>query len=156
MNRIVTLTGVAVAVVALIFISAPWFALRSLQAAARDGDVHALAELVDYDAVRSGLRAQLAPGPAVPPPNMWRDPVGALARAMEAPRTPRLDVDVYLTPIGLHAQIGDPQVFPPVRHWGPNRVRFAAGPRHETLLTFQRRGLLRWRLVQVRVLKRVA
>ena len=153
MSRIVTLAGVAVAVVALVFVTAPWFALRSLQAAARDGDVNALAELIDYGAVRSGLRAQFTPRPAVPPPNVWQDPVGALSWAMQASRTPTLELDGHLTPSGLHALIGEPQVFPPVRHWGPSRVRFAAGPRQETLVTFQRRGFVRWRLVQLRIPK---
>jgi Protein of unknown function (DUF2939) len=151
MGRTITLAGVTVAVVVLVFISAPWFALRGLQTAARDGDVHALAELIDFGAVRSGLRAQFTPGASVPPPKIWDDPVGALSRAMQAPRTPALEVDGYLTPRGLHALIGDPQAFPAVRHWGPNRVRFAVGARQETLLTFQRRGSLRWQLVQLRV-----
>lgn len=151
MNRIATLAGGAVALVVLAFVAAPWFALHGLQTAARDGDVHALAELIDYGAVRSGLRAQLEPGPSVPPPKIWEDPVGALARAMQAPQTPALEIDGHLTPGGLHALIGDPRAFPAVRHWGPNRVRFAAGPRQEALLTFQRRGWWRWQLVQLRI-----
>jgi hypothetical protein len=151
MNRITIFAGIVVAIVALVFVMAPWFALRGLQAAARDGDVHALAELIDYGAVRTGLQAEFTPLPSVPPPKIWEDPVGALSRAMQAPRTPASEVDRYLTPDGLHALIGDPQVLPAVRHWGPNRVRYAAGPRRETLVTFQRRGYLDWRLVQLHV-----
>lgn len=143
----VVATGVAVA---LAFLAAPWFALRGLQASARDGDVNGLAELIDYGAVRSGLRAQLAPAASTPAPTVWQDPVGAISRAMQAP-TPAADVDAHLTPRALHASIGDPELFPSVRHSGPNRVRFAVGPRDETLLTFQRRGLLSWRLVQLHV-----
>lgn len=149
MSRLGTLAVVALALLALAFLAAPWFALRALQAAARDGDVHALAELVDYGAVRAGLRVQLTSGPSVPPPRIWEDPVGAVARAVQAPRQP--DVDRYLTPSGLHALVGDPQGFPAVRHWGPNRVRFATRGRSGTLATFQRRGALSWRLVQLHV-----
>ena len=150
MNRTITTAGVAFVVAALVFAAPPWFALRNLQAAARDGDVDALAETIDFAAVRSGLRAQITAG-GPPPPKIWEDPVGAFSRAMQAPQTARLDVDRFLTPSGLHAVIGDPSVFPPVRHWGPNRVRFAAGPGRATLLTFQRRGIFRWRLVQLRL-----
>lgn len=154
MTRIIALAALAAAVVAIVFVAAPGFALRGLQAGARDGDVHALAELIDYGAVRTGLQAEFAPARAVPPPQLWQDPFGALSRAFEVPRAPPQDVDRFLTPSGLHALIGDPKFFPPVRHWGPNRVRFAAGPRQETLLTFQRRGFLTWRLVQLHVPKR--
>ena len=151
MSRTTTALVVAAAIAALAFLPAPWFALRNLQAAARDGDVDALAELIDYSAVRTGLRAQLTDAASVPPPSVWQDPVGALSRAMQAPRTPAAEMDRHLTPGGLHALIGDPRTFPAIRHWGPSRVRFAAGPRQSTLLTFQRRGFVQWRLVQLRL-----
>ena len=151
MSRITLVASGAAVALALIFLAAPWFALRGLQAAARDGDVHALAELIDYGAVRAGLRAQLAPASSVPAPRIWQDPVGAISRAIQAPPARPPDVDERLTPQGLHALIGDPQPIPAVRHWGPSRARFAVGPGRETLLTFQRRGLLQWRLVQLRV-----
>jgi hypothetical protein len=148
---LVTIVAVAAAVFALVFAAAPWFALRDLQAAARDGDVLALAELVDYDAVRTGLRAQLASGDAVPAPKLWEDPLGALAHVMRAPQAPAEEIDGFLAPPRLHALIGDPTPAPGLRYWGPARVRFAAGPRRATLLTFQRRGVFSWRLVQLRL-----
>jgi len=42
MSRMTTMASVACAVAALLFAAPPWFALRSLQTAARDGDVDAL------------------------------------------------------------------------------------------------------------------
>lgn len=150
-NRTTTVVSLVLAVAALLFLAAPWFALRNLQAAARDGDANALAELVDYDAVRWGLRSQLAPVSSVPPPKLWEDPLGALARSVHPPPTSARLVDGYLTPAGLHQLVGDPRSFPALRHWGPGRVRFAVGPGNATLVTFQRRGFLEWRLVQLRV-----
>jgi len=144
-----TILAAALAILAVLgFLSAPWFALSGLQAAARDGDVHALAELVDYGAVRAGLQAQLAPEPSAPAPKLWEDPVGAVARAMQPPQA-RANVERHLTAPGLHALAGDPEVFPSLRTWGPSRVRFAVGPQDRTLLTFHRQGLLRWRMVQL-------
>jgi hypothetical protein len=73
-----------------------------------------------------------------------------MRRAIEPlqPQPPALER--HLTPQGLHALVGDPALFPAVRHWGPNRVRFAAGPQTtRALLTFQRRGPLEWKLVQI-------
>lgn len=150
MKRFSTFAALVAVAVLLTFLAAPWFALRNVQAAARDGDVHALFELIDYDAVRAGLRAQLATASAVPAPKVWDDPLGALSRAMRTPPSPAQVVDARLTPAALHALIGDPQMLPKLRHWGPSRVRFAVGPRRETLLTLQRRGFVRWQVVQLR------
>ena len=150
MRRFLLTTLILAAVAALAFVSAPWFALRGVQSAARDGDVQALAELIDYPAVRAGLRAQATPQAAAPAPSPWQDPLGAMRRAIEPlqPQPPALER--HLTPDGLHALIGDPALFPAVRHWGPNRVRFACGRKSaRTLLTFQRRGWLQWKLVQL-------
>lgn len=101
---------------ALAFAAAPWFAFRALKANARDGDVAGLNELVDFRAVRASLRDQVrAPEPersaaeGAPAPDIWRDPVGAMRRALEplaeplAPLTappPRLEP--YLSPDGLY------------------------------------------------------
>lgn len=112
---------------ALAFASAPWFAFRALQAAARDGDAAALAELIDFRAVRASLRDQLraeqeaaeararaeaaARRPAnAPPPSIWQDPIGAMRRALEplAEQAPQIIrpappvVDGYLTPQAIH------------------------------------------------------
>jgi hypothetical protein len=132
---------------ALAFLSAPWFALRALQADARDGDVQGLTELIDYPAVRAGLRAQAGPGSGAPPPSLWADPVGAVRRALEPLQASQPSVERHLSTAGLQALAGPPQLFPTVVHWGPNRVRFATSAK--TQLTFQRRGIFRWKLVHI-------
>lgn len=135
---------------ALFVFSGPWFALRALQAAARDRDVQALAEIIDYPAVRAGLVTGVDPETLGPPPNVWQDPVGAVRRAIIPNRRPPAVVERRLSPEGLHALAGEPALFPKVRHWGPNRVRFAvATEAGETLFTFQRQGVFRWRLVHL-------
>ncbi|WP_309092574.1 DUF2939 domain-containing protein [Phenylobacterium sp.] len=139
-----------IAAAALIVFSGPWFALRALQSAARDRDVQALAEIIDYPAVRAGLVSGVDPETLGPAPNIWQDPVGAVRRAIIPNRRPPAVVERRLSPDGLHAIAGEPSLFPRVRHWGPNRVRFAvrtdAG---ESLFTFQRQGVFRWRLVHL-------
>jgi len=157
---------------ALAFAAAPFFAFRALKAAARDGDGQALAELVDYRAVRDGLRPQIAaqPAPAAPaPPDIWTDPIGAVRRAIEplAPAPPA--VEPYIASDGLYdlargyAPGKAPSAaakggFPKLRYWGPNRARFAVtapggGP---VVFSFQRRDLFTWKLVAVRVPDRPA
>lgn len=139
-----------VVVAALLVFSGPWFALRGVQSAARDRDVQALAEIIDYPAVRAGLVQGVNPEALRPAPNVWQDPVGAVRRAIIPNPRPSAVVERRLTPEGLHAVAGEPTLLPRVRHWGPNRVRFAvrtdAG---ETLFTFQRQGVFRWRLVHL-------
>lgn len=100
------------------FAAAPWFAYRALKANARDGDVAGLAELVDFRAVRTSLRDQVR-APELEPSadgtrpsaaqNVWRDPLGAMRRALEplaeplAPLTaPPARLEPYLTPEGLY------------------------------------------------------
>ncbi|WP_411287879.1 DUF2939 domain-containing protein [Phenylobacterium sp.] len=137
---------------ALTLVSAPWFAFRAVQSAARDGDVQALAELIDYPAVRAGLRTGASPESVGPAPDVWRDPMGAMRRALipQPPAPPSMER--HLTPQGLAAITGPPGLFPTVRHWGPNRVRFAhTSEEGESRFTFQRRGVLRWQLVHVGV-----
>ena len=147
MRRFWLVLSILAALAVLAFVSAPWFALRALQADARDGDVQGLAELIDYPAVRAGLRAQAGPEAAAAPPSVWSDPVGAVRRALEPLQAPEASVERQLAPAGLHALAGPPQLFPAVVHWGPNRVRFATPAKAQ--LTFQRRGLVRWKLVHI-------
>ena len=169
MRRLSTWILIAAALAALAFLAAPWFAFRALRANALDQDVQGLAELVDYPALRASLRPQLAAVPTAPapPPSVWRDPVGALRRAIE-PLTPAPpQVDRYMAPAGLYAlTVGErpppigtvPQPvarppFPGLRYWGFRRVRFAVRTRSDAgaavHFTFQRRGLYAWRLVHV-------
>src|SRR5687767_3586703 len=114
MRRLLPALAAAAALAALIFLLSPWFAFRGLAAAARDGDVQGLAELIDYPAVRAGLRAQAAPD-APPPPSVWTDPVGAVRRALEPPRASAPDVERHMSPRGLYALTGAPRPFPRVR-----------------------------------------
>jgi hypothetical protein len=152
---------------ALAFAAAPFFAFRALKAAARDGDGQALAELVDYPAVRQGLRPQMAarPVPAPAPPDIWSDPMGAVRRAIEPLTPPPPAVEPLLNAQGLYdltrgyrpgkapsAAPGDGG-FPKLRYWAPNRARFsvAAGAQQPVVFSFQRRDLFTWKLVQIRL-----
>lgn len=164
MPRVSTLLVLAAALFALAFVTAPWFAFRALREAASAQDAQALAELVDYPAVRASLKPQLteaaAPGP---PPDPWRDPIGALKRAIDPMRPAPPAVDRHLTPQGLHALTlaapgaapapGARPPFPTLDYWGFRRVRFAVHPKgapaREVTFTFQRRGLFTWKLTHV-------
>ncbi len=149
----------------LAFTLAPWFAFRALKANARDQDVAGLAQMVDVRAMRASLRDQVQapdrPGPqanGTPAAEIWRDPMGAMRRALEpltepleplAPTPARLEP--YLTPDGLYdltrgyapgsAPPEPPspeglagltaalsEPLPALRFWGIDRVRFAVHP----------------------------
>jgi hypothetical protein len=154
---------------ALVFATAPFFAFRAVKAAARDGDGQALAQLVDYPAVRQGLRQQVAAEPvsAPAPPDIWTDPIGAVKRAIEpvVPLPPA--VEPYLSAPGLYdlargyrpgkapADAGDGSM-PKLRYWDPNRVRIAVSAKDAkvpdaALFTFERRDFFTWKLVQIRL-----
>ena len=166
-RAIFRLIVVAIVGTALVFVAAPFFAFRAVKAAARDGDAHALAQLVDYPAVRQGLRPQVAaiPVTAPAPPDIWTDPIGAVRRAIE-PLTPAPPaVEPYLSASGLYdltrgfapgkAPAEARSSFPRLRYWDPNRARFAAAPRganageQAVVFTFERRELFTWKLVQI-------
>lgn len=164
MPRFSSLLAIAAALFALAFLTAPWFAFRALREAAAAQDAQALAELVDYPAVRASLRPQLTPtADPGPPPDPWRDPLGALKRAIDPIRPAPPAVDRHLTPQGLHALTmaapaspAAPEArppFPSLDYWGFRRVRFAVHPKdapaREVTLTFQRRGLFTWKLTHV-------
>jgi len=161
---------VAIVGTALAFVAAPFFAFRAVQAGARDGDGHALAQLVDYAAVRQGLRPQLAAKPvaAPPPPDIWTDPIGAVKRAIEPIAPTPLAIEPYLSAPGLYALSRGytPEAAPPgdegrklasLRYWDPNRARFLARPKgaqdpaQGVIFTFERRGPFAWKLVQIRL-----
>jgi hypothetical protein len=144
----------AVAVAAVCFVSAPYFAFRGLRAAAQYRDVAAVAQMVDFTAVRTALILELGPDPALvtaEPPSVWRDPLGAFRRALGPIAPPKAEptVDRYLTIDGLaaltrgyapgaappqpatppnlasRAQALVSQPMPQIRYWDPNRVRIA-------------------------------
>jgi len=181
-KRIWDLIVLAIFMFAAAFVSAPWFAFRALKAAAQYEDVQAISELVDFPAVRRGLTGQLmdaAPVAAAEPPSIWRDPLGAMKRAIEPIAPPEPRVDRYLTIAGLSAlmrgyapgaappAIAPTQTFgeqarafvlgpyPAIVYWDPNRARVAIrrpGPvKRSTVFTFQRRELFTWKLVHIRL-----
>jgi hypothetical protein len=164
MTRASSLLLIAVGLFALAFLAAPWFAFRALREAAAAEDAQALAELVDYRAVRASLKPQLTEVAApVAPPDPWRDPIGALKRVIEPLQPAPPAIDRHLTPDGLHAltmaapgSAPAPSARPPfpvLDYWGFRRVRFAVHPKgapaREVTLTFQRRGLFTWKLTHV-------
>lgn len=143
------------------FVFAPVFAFYALRSAAESRDVEGLAELVDYPAVRRSLQPQLVPA-RTPGPDVFEDPVGALKHAMEPFTAP--GADAYLQPEaldGLTRGEGRAAVkagvattaapAPRVRHWGPDRTRLGvpSDGGGETVFTFERRGLFKWKLVHL-------
>jgi hypothetical protein len=159
------------------YLGGPWLTFRSLRAAAVANDVQGLAQVIDYDATRAALRAELGDQAGkTPPPSLWQDPVGAIGRLLGQPLQP-LNVDLYMTPQaladlsnaaadrqprakgapwmagdllpGLHGSALD--------YWEPNRARIAVrGPAgqdrdHQVIFTFERRSLWRWKLVHLRL-----
>ena len=114
---------VIVALAAGLFCFGPVLAFYDIRSACQSQDVGALAELVDYDAVRASLRLQLLAGKdgvAAPAPNAINDPVGATGGALKtvadsvgkafddlihpdraAPPPPPIDANSYLTPRAL-------------------------------------------------------
>ena len=158
---------VAIIGTALAFAAAPFFAFRAVKAAARDGDGQALAQLVDYPAVRQGLRPQVTAKPvsAPAPPDFWTDPVGAVRRAIEPLTPPPPAVEPYLDAAGLYdltrgyapgKRPADAKArMVRLRFWGPNRARFAAmpatakSPDQAVIFSFERRDLFTWKLVQI-------
>lgn len=166
-RAIFRLIVIAIVGTALAFVAAPFFAFRAVKAAARDGDSHALAQLVDYPAVRQGLRPQVAaiPVSAPAPPDIWTDPIGAMRRVIEPLTPPPPAVEPYLSASGLYdltrgfapgkAPPDARSAFPRLRYWDPNRARFAAVPRggksseQAVIFTFERRDRFTWKLVQI-------
>jgi hypothetical protein len=169
---IFTLFLVAILVFVGIFFAAPWFAFRALHAAAAANDVQAMAELIDFNAVRTSLEAQVNPASAAPAPDFWHDPIGAMRHALQ-PLSPQHDNNAFLTPQAINTITtgsGPPKTTPgtfadtvadlipgahgrSIQYWGPNRCRIAV--RHddgrEAVLTFERRGWVAWKLVQIRL-----
>lgn len=168
---ILTLFLLALVGAGVVFVAAPVFAFRAVRSAAEFGDVQALGQLVDYNAARQSLRTQIRPASAesAPPPDMLRDPIGALRRAWE-PVSPQADVNSFLTPQALarlsqgrtpvgpaptpgDGPFGGP--LPAVKFWSTDRVRLGVTDpvqrARETIFTFERKTLFSWRLVGIRL-----
>ncbi len=167
---ILTLLLLACVVAAAAFATAPWFAFRALRSAAQYNDVPAVESLVDFNAVRSSLELQLgaqtdASLVTAEPPSIWRDPVGAMRRALGPMAPPRSApaIDRYLSLEGLSALTRgyapgsapppDAAPFPWPRYWDANRVRLAVArpgaTDKVTIFTFERRDWFVWKLVQI-------
>lgn len=179
MQRLSALLVAAAVLFGLAFASAPFFAFRALKAATQVEDVQAIGEVVDFPAVRKSLTAQLGDTPVqAEPPSIWKDPIGAMKRALEPLAPPEPKVDRYLTPAGLNAltrgygpgqapaQTAPPkdalerlkaagkEPIPSLLYWGPNRARFQVQRRgapqgRAIVFTFQRQTLFGWKLVHV-------
>ena len=181
-KRIGDLIVLAIFGFAAAFATAPWFAFRAVKAAAQYEDVQAIAQIVDFPAVRRSLTGQLlsaAPVAPAEPPSIWRDPLGAMRRAIEPIAPPEPKVDRYLTIAGLSALTrgyapgtapagpARPQTlggklkavvvgpYPTIAYWDPNRVRVAVQrpgmPERVTVFTFERKALFTWTLVHIRL-----
>ena len=155
---------VVLAIGLAVFCVAPWFAFRALRAAAQADDYQALGELIDFDAVRAGLKRQ-ADATAAPAPSLWRDPVGAIRHAV-APldRDPAIETLMSAQALRTMTQgTSDPNaggfadLVPGVggrsiRYWDPNRCRISVKELDGSvaLFTFERKGAFAWKLVQLR------
>ncbi len=161
---------IAIVAFAAIFVSAPWFAFRALHAAAISNDVQAMAELIDFNAVRQGLQSQVDPAASAPAPDIWHDPIGAIRHAL-ATAAPSKDSDALLTPANIAALStgsGPPKTTPgtlpdtvadlfpgthgrSIRYWDPNRCRIVVRREdgREAMFTFERRGWVSWKLVLI-------
>ena len=125
-SRLLGLTLILIAAgAAALFYFAPTLAFYDIRSSCQSQDVEALSKLVDYDAVRAGLRLQLDAGDqgvAAPAPNAINDPVGATGSALKnvadsvgkafsdmihpeqaRPTPPVIDANSYLTPRALLA-----------------------------------------------------
>lgn len=158
----------ALLIAAVAFVTAPWFAFRALRSAAQYGDTAAVEQLVDFNAVRAGLSLQVGDRKApvtAEPPSLWRDPLGAMRRALGpiAPPSREPAIDRYLSIDGLAAltrgyapgavpaDAGRP--FATYRYWDFDRARLAVlrpGARDKaTIFTFERRDWFTWKLVRI-------
>ncbi len=109
-----------------LFYAAPVISFYDIRSAARSDDSESLVKLIDYDAIRTDLKAQLLAGEAgvaAPAPSVLNDPVGATGNVLQqaadavgkvlnqvvnpqAPKTPIvpiIDVDSYLKPKAILA-----------------------------------------------------
>ena len=136
-----TLILLVLLVAAGYFVTAPWWAFRSLRDAARSDDVQAMSQLVDYNAVRESFAAQLSGRPAPPPGSERYVTSGALADMTEG------------LPPGAPLPATDKEPFPKIAFWGPDRCRIVVSPpgqpTQKTEFTFQRKTIFGWKVVRI-------
>ena len=167
---ILTIFLIGVVAFGAVFLAAPWFAFRALRSAAKANDIQAMAELIDFNAVRQNLNGQVNLEAAAPAPDIWHDPIGAVRHVFQ-PMQSQPDTDAYLTPQSISnlsagetgsnpgaptSQLSD--LVPgaqgrSIEYWDPNRFRVQVTNQdgRRTLFSFERRGLLDWKLVQLRL-----
>jgi hypothetical protein len=107
-----------------LFYAAPIISFYDVRSACKSQDIASLAKLIDFDSVRTSLKAQLVAGDegiSAPAPSALNDPVGATGsafkgvadsvgkafnelvnpNAVKTPPKPVIDVNTYLTPKAL-------------------------------------------------------
>ncbi|ADU14158.1 DUF2939 domain-containing protein [Asticcacaulis excentricus] len=159
------------------FAIGPVWAFYDLRSAAESEDIQSLSELVAFDDVRASLKAQLwsdAKGTTTayaPAPNVMKDPLGALGRAITdltapAPKQPVIDVNSYLTAkallalsygAGKDANVVEPREFAPkpplptVLYWSIDRARLGVKQPDigTTVFTLKRKGLFTWQVTHI-------
>lgn len=125
-NRTIWAAGAIAALVAAgAYAASPLFAVRGLEAAARDGDVDKLQRLVDFPAVRESLKGQLNAlfmESMQSDPELRDNPFAGFA-AVLAPAIVNQAVDGYVTPDGLarmlQAKPPEPTMLPTAEVPGP-------------------------------------
>lgn len=166
---LVIVLSLAAGLAAVSFVAAPYVAFFALRSAADSQDVQGLNQLVDFDAVRTSLRAGLTPDQAARPaaaPSVWQNPIAALQNAIRPVTQPAPSAEPYLTPSAIAnltrgegrdsirpqpAGARPASPWPSVAYWGFNRCRLAvhAEGHGDTVFTFERRGPFSWKLVQI-------
>jgi hypothetical protein len=153
----------AILIAAVGFFLAPWFALQAVRSAAESHDSQALNDLIDYNAVRAGLSAQMSGAPAHAPIDPWTHPLEAMREVLSSGVRATPSVEAYLTPEALNAMLNGrapnapvtSHPWPVLRYWGFDRCRMTvtdpSDPQRQTLLTFQRHGWYTWKLSQIRL-----
>ena len=125
MSRIFGLLLIVVVLAAAgLFYAAPIISFYDVRSACQSQDIESLAKLINFDSVRTSLKAQLLAGDegiSAPAPSALNDPVGATGNAfkgvadsvgkafndlvnpnaVKTPPRPVIDVDSYLTPKAL-------------------------------------------------------
>jgi len=157
----------AAIVFAAAYLASPFAGLVSLFSAARAGDARRLEQLVDFPAVRAGLKAQLSatladqgPLPLVSSMDKAIDAyvtpqaIAAMVRNARAPVRPAQDAaetGAATDTISIEAKGVD--VRPRFAYAGLNRFRAslenAAEPTEALILEFERRGVFNWRLMRI-------
>lgn len=169
MKKLVGLVAVVLVAAGGAYFGSPYLAARNLKAAAISGDADRLEAEVDFPAVRSGLKGQMAAAMTrkmAGDPALADNPFARLGMLM-IPAIIDKAVDAYVTPDGVAALVrgakpgearpGDAADKADLQYsyeWltmDRFRVNLANGRTHERgpSLVFARRGVVTWRLVKI-------